>query len=274
MKRFLVQFTVLLFFASSAWGSASDWQADMPLNLLSDVLKNLFTVNRQKIVISGTNRMADSQVMEVLDGSRASSAKRDADYFYFWELASESVKDMLLRDPWILSVKTRWRIFPLVAEFVIEEQRPYAVAEFYNESWLVSKDGEMIEPLSSTINSQVVVEASTLPRLIGIDELKDKSTTYAGAGNRLEYSLSFFKMLQQQRAHIPFSIESITLLDDGAFLVTPVELKKYPKVIFPFDKQFNFLTASKKIDAIVNDSQSKKQRLNKLDFRHNYVIAQ
>ena len=276
MKRFLLPIIVFFFCASCVRADTGSLPGDKYFNLFSDILKNLFTVDKQRVVISGTDRLANSQVMEILDNNdiKENSDKENNDGgFYIWDLASKKVNRRLLNDPWIISVKTKWGIFPLAAEFMIEEQQPYAVAEFYNESWLVSKDGEMIEPLSSTINPQVIVEASKLPRLIGIDELTGKSTTYAGAGNRLEYALAFFKTLQQQTGHLPFTIESITLLDDGSFLITPNELKKYPKIIFPFEKQFNFLTAAKKIEAIVQDSRSKGQRLSQLDFRHNYIIA-
>ena len=274
MKQFLLQITILFFCATHVW--ADDGNRGGMLTLPVEIVKNLLTVDASRVVISGTNRLVSSQVMDILnDGKNESRAPIDIedDRFYFWDLATENVTSRLLADPWIINVKTKWRVFPLVAEFIITEQQPYAVAEFYNESWLVSKEGEIIESLSSTVNPQVIVEASKLPRLIGIDELEDKSTTYASAGSRLEYALAFFKMLQEQTGHLPFSIESITLLDDGTFLVTPFEIKKYPKIVFPFDKQFNFFTAAKKIDAIVQDSQRRGKRLSQLDFRHNYVIA-
>jgi hypothetical protein len=227
------------------------------------ILKNLFIIDKSKISITGNRYVKPEQIFELLDSQQ---------FFYVWELARDSVKQQLLRDPWLQDVKFKWQIFPLGVELVIKEQVPYAVVEFYNESWLVAQTGEMIESLASVINPQVIVSASQLPRMTGIDELKNRFTTYASAGNRLKYALAFLKALQGVK-QLPFSIESIALLEDGSFLVIPVEIKKYPKIIFPYSVKDNMLVAIKKINAIIQDAQDNNKKLTKIDLRFNYAIA-
>jgi hypothetical protein len=227
------------------------------------ILRNLFIIDRDRISVKGNNYLKSEQIFELLNSQES---------FYVWELAGEDSKKQLLRDPWLKDVKFKWKLFPLGVDLVIKEQVPYAVVEFYNESWLVAQTGEMIESLTNVMNPQVIVSASHLPRMSGIDELKNRFTTYASAGNRLKYALTFLKALREVK-QLPFSIESITLLEDGSFSVIPVELSQYPKIIFPYSVHENMLIAIKKIDAIVQDARNNNKKLTKIDLRFNYAIA-
>ncbi len=230
----------------------------------TSIFRNLLLVSRDNITVSNHEYVNPNQLLELLD---------EQTNYFIWDLYEKDVEKIILTDPWVSEVKIKWRILPLGMDLQIKEYSPFAVIEVYGESWLLTKDGKLLEPLSSVGNSHVVVEASNLPRITGIDEVKGRSITYSSANNRLSYTLEFLKPLHNVEEK-NFSIERIVLLEDGAFLVSSKGTGAYPEIIFPYSVKNNFPLAFKKINAIIQANKEKNKKIGKIDLRFNYSISE
>ena len=117
-------------------------------------------------------------------------------------------QEKLKKLAWIEKAEVRAKFFPLQLNVQLLEADPWLVSEQGGESWLVSREGKLLQSLKALASPRVVVETMSLPRLQGADD-----------SLKLKAAVQQIKTLEEAGG-APWPIEKYSLLDHGELELT------------------------------------------------------
>ncbi len=179
---------------------------------------------------------------------------------YFWDVRAGEVEAKLKEDPWIEDVTLSWRYYPLTLVVKIREADPWLVAHMGGQSWLISSEGRPLEPLETLRNSEVIVEASQLPRLDGLES--GDSTENA----RFRYAMNILRFIEVAGG-LPFAVERYTVLPEGGVLALPLAGSDLPEVAFSAETLPEAEHALSQLNVVLADLKKRGEKRNRVDMR-------
>ena len=140
---------------------------------------------------------------------------------WLWQASLAELQQRLRRHPWVADAKLTTRLLPLRVEVSIREEEPWLVAEYESRSWLVARSGKLLAPLSTFKNPELIMEASELPRLQGLESNSALSSSLSASSTRLDYAVRQL-LLIELAGGFPFEVSQIILRDEGSLEIHPL----------------------------------------------------
>ena len=226
--------------------------------------------NSQKRVDSAADNLFKVKILDVTGLARLSKERiintvsREGNV-YVRDILRGAIKERLGQDAWIRDFRVQWRIFPLGVIIDIEEEEPWLVAEYNNESWLIGRGGNIIESLRELEKMDVVVESSRLVRIGGIDQKIDEQTSLIGSNTRLKAAVSLAELIEKAGG-FPFLVEEYSLLDDGGFRIQPREAG-VPEVLMAPDSIADVKKKIEELKIVLDDLHTRGESAKSIDLR-------
>lgn len=171
------------------------------------IKKNLLTY--RTISFDGAERYSEDDLRR-LSGLEASLSVLDR--------TPSTVAEQLKKIAWVEKADVKTKFFPLRLEVSVLEADPWLVAEFRGETWLVSREGHLLQSLRALSGANVIVETMSLPRLAGVED-----------ADRLREALRQIKLFETAGG-FRFQIERYHLLEHGELETTFLEAPTSPEV--------------------------------------------
>ena len=224
---------------------------------LDGVVTNLARVGA--VELRGNYRLQREHVLELagLRGGRRPWA---------WELTPREIRRRLLQNAWIESVQVESSILPYALRLQIVEAEPWMIAEYEKHSWLVSREGSLLQPLSSLQGADLILETTELARLDGLDAQGEVESYLASPNARFIYAVKLIKLLNSA-GEVPFSVERYTLLPNGGMLLQPSAESGLPKVAVALNSFSEAERVHANLKLVLNDLQKRGERATRIDLR-------
>jgi hypothetical protein len=187
---------------------------------------------------------------------------------YFWDLLKQRPLSLLKNHPWVRDAEITWKVFPTRLSISIEEFEPWLVADYHNQSWLVSSEGTLIEPLEAIRDTELILQASKLPRLYGLAVADSSFSSMKSPNARLNYALRYLQLLKAA-GELPFAVERYTVLPQGGMRVSPLEFDRYPEVSLEFDSYEQARDTVQKLRIVLGDLGQRGELAKEIDLRFN-----
>lgn len=224
-------------------------------NGLRQIEKNTFSLD--VIEIEGTYRVSKEQLLEAADLIQPVPIQHAS-----LEKRREAMEEL----PWISQASLSLKLSPLRLFISVKEEEPWVVAEYKGHSWLVSQQGVLLQTLDSILDSDLVLEASELPRVSGLDAREEGESYLRSSNARFEYALRLLEFLDLAGG-IPFEVEEYTLLLDGALRVTAKDFANIPAVVFQIATLEDTRESIDKLNAVLDDLKERGERARSIDLR-------
>ncbi len=218
------------------------------------------------VEVRGNYRLQRAHVLELagLAGERP---------LWAWELTPREIQQRLLQNSWIESVQVQSTILPYSLKLQIVEAEPWMIAEYEKHSWLVSRSGALLQPLSSLQGADLILETTELPRLDGLDAQGEVDSYLASANARFIYAVKLIKLLLSA-GELPFAVERYTLLPNGGMLLQPAAESGFPKVAVALNSFSEAERVHTNLKLVLADLQKRGERASRIDlrFKHQAVV--
>lgn len=195
----------------------------------------------QEVNVSGVNHTPHEDLYKLIPAKP---------YPYVWSVPAGRLQKKLDHLPWIASSKVEKSYFPPALTIEIEEEEPLLVVDIGNHSWLVSRSGVLLQPLEVIEDGDLVVEASSLPRLTGLGLRKGKSED--------EVFRDVIRLISEIDAFggVPFVVEQYEVIEGDGVKIIPSDELNIPSVLIA--------------SADASDTEEKVKALGKVfaDLRH------
>lgn len=168
--------------------------------------------------------------------------------------------------PWIERAAVDWALFPLRLQLSVDEAEPWLVAEFGGHSWLISRKFALIVPLHELRDSELVLEASRLPRLAGLESEQGFSSYLSSENARLLYAAKMIAFLEMGES-LPFEAARYELQTDGSLLVSPADIPRLPLVRLTAHSYEDAAQAGKRLRNVLADLSSRGELVQEIDLR-------
>ena len=187
----------------------------------------------------------------------------------FSALSERTVRAKLLTNPWIEDVSLEWRLLPTSLTVRVLEAKPFLVLTVgdleRDESWVISQKGRPIAPLTSVIQSDLVMEISSLARLQF--DLSDGAIPVSRSESIYRDSLRQVANFYAAK-DLPFEVEAFSVLADGGLKLHPLEVGKFPTVSI-YTKNFVEMEKNlQRLSAILSDLENKGEKAVSIDLRY------
>lgn len=221
------------------------------------VAENILRV--RLVEVRGANRFSAGQWETMLgfQGAR-----------WLWEAVQPGFGARLKRSPWCERAVLHWEIYPLRLTVDVTEAEPWLVAEFGQHSWLLSRRGQLLQPLESVTDQKLIVEISELPRLSAGG---DEGSPGAGggldaAGEKFHTALNRLKLIDEAGG-FPFDVERFTMLNDGALQAEPLRSGEFPKVTFLANGKEGAFDTLRRLATVLDDLKKRGESASEVDLR-------
>lgn len=186
---------------------------------------------------------------------------------WVWQVSKQELISRLTRNPWIETAKVQLSHFPNTLKISIVEAQPWMVAELGGNSWLISRSGALLQALGTLEDSDLVVEMSKLPRVIGLGSGDLASVTGSLANERFINLVTVLKFIDAAGG-FPFEVESYAPQIDGSALVFPLNSRQVPKVVVA-PKTFSEAEENlRELRLVINDLQRRSEPVAEIDLRY------
>lgn len=231
------------------------------LNFWESHSKNVFSFNEIQVI--GSNRVSRKDILNCLKLSDAGQKSSRL----VWLMPLENFAEKLEEQPWIKSAELRWSIFPLRLFISLQEEEPWVIARYQGQSWLVSKDGDLLQSLEQLDDPNQVLEMSSLPRLEGLAFAEDEALRFfSSERERLNFAIKLVKLLDTKlRTKLPISV--FTLLDDGSMILEPQDANRYPDMFLRFKTKKDLDELLARYFATLDDLDSRNEKASEIDLR-------
>lgn len=240
------------------------------LSAIAGALKESRAFIRQKfeLVAASVFRVSDIE----LSGEYRLSADEiargrlsTANVSLFAALSDKKAKE-LVNNPWIENVEVRRQVFPARVELKVREVEPWLVAQIGERRWVVSKRGELVQPLDAITNQNLMVDLSELPRLEilpgrNADNLDNSELRFKNAVGQLK--------LLNAAGSFPYPISEYKVHDDGVMELIPEELERYPRVLLSVENFKNAETLISQLKSTLSEiaRSAAPLRVSEIDLR-------
>lgn len=233
---------------------------NMLLGFWASHSNNVFSLSEIEVV--GNNRLEKKDILELLKLSGKHSNSRQ-----IWLAPLENLADRLKQQPWIRSVEISWSIFPLRMFISLQEEEPWIIARYQGESWLVSKEGNLLQSLEQLASPDQVLEMSSLPRLEGLGFSEDEALRYfSSESERLNFAIKLVQLLDSKlQTKLPIAV--FTLLDDGSMILEPQDASRYPNLFLRFKTKKELEELMERYFATIEDLKSRNEKASEIDLR-------
>ncbi|HMO18630.1 MAG TPA: hypothetical protein PKA63_11770 [Oligoflexia bacterium] len=215
------------------------------------------TAKCQLLRIGGLKRISSSQILAPL-------AIKEG-----MELSADQIRSLLSHlssYAWIDHFKVEHKMLPQRISINVKESEPWLVVEYQGRSWLVSTKGELLEPLTSLDNPDLIREAGLLPRLYGIDPPENEQTYLSSVNERLRYASRMLDFVDLSGG-LPFSWNSIHLLPLGAIMVEPDSGKPAERVYFRVHSLDEASSMLLQLENVLRDIDERGEKASEIDLR-------
>jgi cell division septal protein FtsQ len=218
------------------------------------------------VQVQGNSRLQTSEIL------RAAGLDTES---WIWNTSADSVRSHLLDLPWIESAEVILQPFPARMKISLRESQPWLIAEYERRSWLVGKNGAMLQTLDTITNPDVILETTDLPRLDGLDSQVLPESYLASANARFLYAAKLIRLLQSAGT-LPFSVERYTLLPNGSMKLTPARREPpAPEVLIAAENLDDAQLALQRLDSVQADLLKRGEHARRIDLRFkNQVIVE
>lgn len=232
-----------------------------------DILRAIFDSNWAQIKsnilsykvlgVEGTYRISEK---EIIQAAQLNEQPR------IWDRTPKEITEAIAALPWVEAHWVDWSIYPLSMRITIEEAEPWLVAEYDGHSWLLSRKNKLIVPLDSLDASELIVEASTLARLGGLEQGQGFSSYLSSANARLLYATKMITFLEMANS-LPFQVERYELQSDGSILVFPQEMAKAPSVRLLANSFDEAQEIRQQLVTVLTDLRERSEKVELIDLR-------
>ena len=219
------------------------------------LVSNLFCLN--SVSVRGNYRLSADEIVK-------SSGLIMGEWF--WNNSPVTIEQRLSRSAWIDRAEASWQFYPLRLLVAVHETEPWLVAELNGQSWLVSRRGTLIQPLEGIDDPELIVEASELKRLNGLEPGAAGPSYLSSATTRFDYAVKALSLIEMA-GDVPFSVSSFTLLDDGSIAASPVEQDRFPEVLLRASTLAETREALGRLGKVLSDLNSRGERSKRIELR-------
>lgn len=220
-------------------------------------LENLFVI--QHLRLSGLDRLSEANLLRSVD---LEYPPKKAVWEVDWSGLSERIKSQ----PWVEGADFRLSVMPLVLDIEVKEAKPWLIAEYEHDSWLVSESGSLVQPLSALKNGSLILETADLARLDGLEAKENVSSMLNSANARFKFAIRQLKILREA-GEFPFVIDRYSLLPDGALELNPGPASPLPKVIISISSANDATDKLERLRLVLSDSSKRLENLRNVDLR-------
>jgi hypothetical protein len=228
-------------------------------------LKDRFIANLDRL---GGNLLRFDNVF-VLNSYRVSKQQIDSAVAqpgsWIWSQSLGDIKQRIEEIPWIERTNVDLSVYPLRLTVALTEAEPWLVAEYQGISWLVSSKGALIQPLRTITDSTLIIDASELPRLDGLDAQEGVESFLSSDNARFAYAVKLIKFYEMAGG-FPFKVERITLLKNGALRLTAEDSAAYPSVVINANNLEDARHSLERLDLVMNDLKRRGEKTNRIDL--------
>ena len=141
------------------------------------------------------------------------------------------------------------------------------VVEYGETSWLLSRSGKLLQPVATLSDSSLIVEASTLPRLDGIDNRTQARQPHDGSplSPRLNYALRILRLVELAGG-LPLAVDRFTLLPEGGVAAIP-QLPHQPVVVMEPETFDDAIQQLQSLALVMRDLHARKDVVRQIDLR-------
>lgn len=215
------------------------------------LLQDLFTVKR--IEVSGNYYLSDSDVLKIAELSAGDA---------IWKYSIKESEIRLARSPWIKSTHFQKKWPGAKLKLIVKEEEPWLVVELADVSWLISRSGKWICPLSSISNPKLILDISRMPRLRAGTKL------ISPLRKHFNYAIGLLKLISLA-GDVPFQVESFEISNEGSLYVFPSLGSKanFNKVIFGKSAFEHMKESLSNLRYITKDLSERGDRVDIVDLR-------
>jgi hypothetical protein len=245
----------------------SNLLSSLKLRLSDNLIRlkqQLFHVD--KISIHG-NKLLDRSALLSWAGLTNDSAEGG----WIWNIDPYTIQSRLQNNPYLESSKVELGFWPLSLNVTLNEINPWLVAYSGGRTWLVSKNGDIVQALETMKGEELIVQTSGLPRLEGLDG--DESAEIAGkASARFNYALKILNLFNLAGG-MPFEVARYVVLKDGGIRVEPAH-PDYPEVFLDAEELVQAKQKLQQLSYVISDmgKSGEKPKLIDLRFKDQAVV--
>ena len=224
------------------------------------VCQNLFSI--QKIDLQGNFYRSKEELLATLP--RECHSERP----WLWEIDFGSLKDKLEQNPWVESARLNWHILPIRLSIQVKEADPWLVVEDGSNTWLVSRRGDLLSPLSSLSTQDLVLQVSELARLDGVT-LPQAAVTDSGSqqkADELATALRLLTLFERSFAEL-FRVERYRYRRAGELEIFPFDIHRYPKILFSAEDYRDARERIAQLKIVLDDLENRKEQARIVDLR-------
>lgn len=246
--------------------SSSSWAISGIADKVSATLRKSVAIGDVEIV--GNYRLSNKRVFDLIGNAIPKDLFKVSPGDLALLPGSEAdgpITKALKQSPWCESSKISLSLFPHKLTITIREAEPWLVAELRGASWLVSRTGNLLEPLSALSDPELVLEASQLPRLSGLSSGSSHSgwTEEADNFSRAAHLVSLIEL----GGGAPFNVESFVYHSDGALELQADVGSGLPRVLFEAVSLEESEEKLRGLRAVLNDTKRRGELPSELDLR-------
>lgn len=216
------------------------------------------TINSRLNSIEGLNLISKKRLREMTgysEGMELSSSQLD--------LLDVKFKS----SPWIKSYSIIRSFYPNRMKIIIEEAKPGYIADYLGVSWLVSRQGVLLEPSSEIQEPELAVELMKLPRIMNLEPSEADQDTYLSSFNdRLSYVIRSYENIDLAGG-FPFQVSSLTLVPGGGIRVDTFDGNPAPSLLVDIHSLAEARSLLARLDAVSRDLKQRGEVYAELDFR-------
>ncbi len=170
--------------------------------------------------------------------------------------------------PWVKSYVVNRDFYPGRIQVVIEESKPAYIADYLGVSWVVSKEGVLLDPSSEIQEPELAVELLKLPRLLNLEPSEADSDTYLSSyTDRLNYIIRSYDNIDLAGG-FPFQVSSLTLVPGGGIKVETFDGSPTHSYLVEVHTLAEARAMLSRLKAITADMAERGEEYKELDFRY------
>lgn len=216
------------------------------------VARNLLCLKSFKI--SGISKLSEAEL------SNYTGLKRGN---WLWNYSFKDITKSLKQHPWVQSSDINLKFFPLHLYLKVVEKQPWITAEISEGVWVVDTSGELITPLSSVKDMNLLDRLSSLPALRGL-----RGNAFQSDNAKFSVATQSLKNIEASGfSELGFNVAVADLKPDGSLILTPVNQKLFPNIRLmagDFDK---VLESVRTFKLISRDLKTRDEKTNLIDLR-------
>ncbi len=182
-----------------------------------------------------------------------------------WAVMPKEFKKRLLRNPWIEAANVTVLPYPATVTVTIREAEPWFIAEYERHSWIVSREGKLVQALDTLDNSDIILETAELPRLDGLASSTESDSALSSSNARFVHAIRLMKFFRAA-GELPFPVMRYTLLPGGGLKVQSA-LPEMPEIFLFAENLSDAIQRLQRLSSVLADLERRGEKPKRIDLR-------